>query len=813
MWLHFFITFVKLFLGAIDLIVVEQPDGTYRSTPFHVRFGKYGVLNSNEKYVDITINGEEIDLKMKLGENGVAFFVEKASVEDNVPEYLATSPIPGTSPEPDVEALLEASANELRNQQRGRSEQKRVISECSSISRSPSPVGEGLVNRQNENSLKAKEKLLSEKGLIFNPLLYGGRQNHSLPNLTELEQDKDGISKSDTSLKSSKRHFVKLKHSSSYGKISSSSYASQRETQVWKKRYLSETKFRDRQSHESDNEDIASSTSSLASSGLSSMGEESSHAPSNIKNIVDGAFSDSEVERQRNSLQPRGNDVTEWKWGELPKTRKQTESAKKAHSERVHVAAKETEAKSSWSGWFRWSRPKPNEDQGIYLDDLVESSANDPGKIEMYLGTPISSCPSPPYDSGNASTTSPFFGSYNDSDLTGRESFSNSHSSVSTDRKVESLTPVIDATDNVSPLESAAVEEDDLLSKTIVSTNTDGVADSSYKQRGAEVVVYYGKENEEKDFGPEVIYITLARGKIVVVFRSATENDADTTIITETDMNQTKEKHIYKRSLRLSSEKLKKLGLRRGANEARFSITTKFQGTSLCTCHIYLYKWYDQLVISDIDGTITKSDVLGHVIPAVGGQWAHAGVAELYTRIKENGYRMVYLSSRAVGQSYYTKRYLQSVAQDSMVLPDGPLLLSPTSVLVAFRREVIDRKPEEFKIAALSDLKECFPVKKPFYAGFGNRATDVVSYRAVDIPPERIMIIDRTGRVRRADEIGYESSYVSIAMDTVDYIFPPLLKHRKSGQRPFNDDEWSVGMRNDYSFSKPQTCRYFFHIF
>lgn len=43
-------------------------------------------------------------------------------------------------------------------------------------------------------------------------------------------------------------------------------------------------------------------------------------------------------------------------------------------------------------------------------------------------------------------------------------------------------------------------------------------------------------------------------------------------------------------------------------------------------------------MISDVDGTITRSDVLGHVIPAIGGTWAHAGVAELYTRIKNNGY-------------------------------------------------------------------------------------------------------------------------------------------------------------------------------
>ncbi|KAL3288420.1 hypothetical protein HHI36_002866, partial [Cryptolaemus montrouzieri] len=37
--------------GAIDVIVVEQPDGSYCSSPFHVRFGKLGVLRSKEKVV------------------------------------------------------------------------------------------------------------------------------------------------------------------------------------------------------------------------------------------------------------------------------------------------------------------------------------------------------------------------------------------------------------------------------------------------------------------------------------------------------------------------------------------------------------------------------------------------------------------------------------------------------------------------------------------------------------------------------------------------------------------------------------------
>jgi phosphatidate phosphatase LPIN len=37
--------------GAIDVIVVEQEDGSRLSSPFHVRFGKLGVLKAREKIV------------------------------------------------------------------------------------------------------------------------------------------------------------------------------------------------------------------------------------------------------------------------------------------------------------------------------------------------------------------------------------------------------------------------------------------------------------------------------------------------------------------------------------------------------------------------------------------------------------------------------------------------------------------------------------------------------------------------------------------------------------------------------------------
>ena len=35
--------------GAIDVVVVEQEDGSFKCSPFHVRFGKLGVLRSREK--------------------------------------------------------------------------------------------------------------------------------------------------------------------------------------------------------------------------------------------------------------------------------------------------------------------------------------------------------------------------------------------------------------------------------------------------------------------------------------------------------------------------------------------------------------------------------------------------------------------------------------------------------------------------------------------------------------------------------------------------------------------------------------------
>ncbi|XP_078039608.1 phosphatidate phosphatase LPIN isoform X1 [Augochlora pura] len=229
----------------------------------------------------------------------------------------------------------------------------------------------------------------------------------------------------------------------------------------------------------------------------------------------------------------------------------------------------------------------------------------------------------------------------------------------------------------------------------------------------------------------------------------------------------------YRKTLRLSSAQIASLNLKDGPNEVVFSVTTAYQGTTRCKCHIYKWRWDDKIVISDIDGTITKSDVLGHILPIVGKDWAQSGVAQLFTKIKNNGYKLLYLSARAIGQARVTREYLKSIKQGDLSLPEGPLLLNPTSLISAFHREVIEKKPEEFKISCLSDIQALFPEgSEPFYAGYGNRINDVWAYRAVGIPTMRIFTINHKGELKHELTQTFQSSYLNMSC-IVDHLFPP----------------------------------------
>ncbi|NWH53536.1 LPIN1 phosphatase, partial [Fregata magnificens] len=91
----------------------------------------------------------------------------------------------------------------------------------------------------------------------------------------------------------------------------------------------------------------------------------------------------------------------------------------------------------------------------------------------------------------------------------------------------------------------------------------------------------------------------------------------------------------YKKTLRLTSDQLKSLKLKNGPNDVTFSVTTQYQGTCRCEGTIYLWNWDDKVVISDIDGTITRSDTLGHILPTLGKDWTHQGIAKLYHKVSQ----------------------------------------------------------------------------------------------------------------------------------------------------------------------------------
>ncbi|KAI8968547.1 Lipin/Ned1/Smp2-domain-containing protein [Mycotypha africana] len=239
----------------------------------------------------------------------------------------------------------------------------------------------------------------------------------------------------------------------------------------------------------------------------------------------------------------------------------------------------------------------------------------------------------------------------------------------------------------------------------------------------------------------------------------------------------------YAKTLRLTSDQLKQLNLKKGVNTISFSVSSAYQGTATCAAKIFFWDHDIQIVISDIDGTITKSDTMGHLMTMIGKDWTHAGVARLYTDIANNGYHFIYLTSRAIGQADYTRDYLRKVMQDNYQLPDGPVIMSPDRLFTSLHREVIMRKPEMFKMACLRDIQRLFGNCDPFYAGFGNRITDAISYRSVNVPSSRIFTIDAQGDLKLELLLGFKSSYIHLN-DMVDQIFAPI---NKAVREEFND--------------------------
>ncbi|SCM05944.1 HAD superfamily protein, putative [Plasmodium chabaudi adami] len=255
----------------------------------------------------------------------------------------------------------------------------------------------------------------------------------------------------------------------------------------------------------------------------------------------------------------------------------------------------------------------------------------------------------------------------------------------------------------------------------------------------------------------------------------------------------------YRKSLRPTSEQLQSLNLKEGANTITFLVTSSLQGTKSINGTIYLWKKNAKIVISDVDGTITRSNVLGHIMPIVGKDWSHDGVSQLFNKIHNNGYHILYLTARAIGQADSTREYLFRFKRNDNKLPDGPLILSPDRLFPSFKREVIDKKPYIFKIAALRDIRNLFPSHhNPFYAAFGNTESDHRAYISVGVPEAKVFIIDNNGIVHHVNST-YAKTYETMS-EITEYMFPSI----KCDKKREDDDQY-----NSFQYWKMNSLTYY----
>jgi len=221
-----------------------------------------------------------------------------------------------------------------------------------------------------------------------------------------------------------------------------------------------------------------------------------------------------------------------------------------------------------------------------------------------------------------------------------------------------------------------------------------------------------------------------------------------------------------------TAEQLSKFELKMGPNPIVFRVTTASGSLVKTSAVMFLMNNTAQLVVSDIDGTVTKSNVRGLVLPSLGiSDWKHRGVVELYEKIQDQGYTVMYLSNRAIGQSDMTREYIYSLKENKFRMPRGPILLQVESLLGAFQTEVIKGQPEVNKIAALSRVKGLFP-GNPFYAGFGNKAWDILAYKALNINPDMIFNVGEDSLLL-SEGTGIPTNYTNL-IENVPSLFPVL---------------------------------------
>ena len=228
----------------------------------------------------------------------------------------------------------------------------------------------------------------------------------------------------------------------------------------------------------------------------------------------------------------------------------------------------------------------------------------------------------------------------------------------------------------------------------------------------------------------------------------------------------------YKESHVFTSNQFSLMNLNYGKNVLEFTITS-YRGIRTLKSHLYLWNYNDRILVSDLDGTISRSDLLGQLSYLWGGDWSHKNITKLYNDIYNNGYKILYLTARTMCQHKQTKEFLYNINQNNITMPEGPILMSKDDFISAFKTEIIDKKPQTMKISSLLMVLNLFPNDYyPFYSGIGNKNSDAIAYRSVGVNTNRIYIINEKGKIYINNE--NKNFYLTYEQmdEQVDQLFP-----------------------------------------
>ncbi|KAJ8538343.1 hypothetical protein K7X08_014883 [Anisodus acutangulus] len=832
------------FGGAVDIIVVKQHDGTFRSTPWYVRFGKFqGVLKGAEKVVRIEVNGKEADFHMYLDNSGEAYFIKEATADNENKENSVLKESNNLKGEGSTSNLGNGNHKEGRNDDKNEDEynaadlplrDERVTLGLDRLNRADSDADRRFYEFQDEQSSLDDSVDLSE---------YGSSRYDNLESMEHVLESQD--SSSEVVLVSVDGHIL----TAPISKSERNTEDVELDTPQFHLGPGQGTEFCD------DSSEFNSGDGTWADdyfSDLNASKVASSADTCNVKNesstivhqlevseVVDGKHLDRTPE---NDLKNREADLCRNSTVESTSCSIKKDDVFKSCLELSELAMQaEDEVKKSDSvsqseiqGVVEDVKEKSHEDrhpeklgnendtlEGITIQKSdLEHNASDSARDNLFVNDEHSKEQTDDITVASEQTQSGQQGSDESTECDNLE-----HQTAALLKGVEIslcrnlLHAGMGSVAAREAFEVNRISEEEFRkdAKSIIDNPNLAVRiQGNYLQwdKAAPIVLGMAAYNMElpvdsADIIPVEQEQNLKTGeddsglpstpsgrrwrlwpipfRRVKTIEHTSSNSSNEEVFVDSEsisLNQPTEQTGIPRGGKESPRKqlvrtnvpttgqIESLKLKEGQNLVTFIFSTRVLGEQKVEAHIYLWKWNTRIVISDVDGTITKSDVLGQFMPLVGKDWTHSGIARLFCAIKENGYQLLFLSARAIVQAYLTKSFLFNLKQDGKSLPPGPVVISPDGLFPSLYREVIRRAPHEFKIACLEDIKALFPPDyNPFYAGFGNRDTDELSYRKIGIPKGKIFIINPKGEVAINHQIDVKS-YTSLHT-LVNDMFPP----------------------------------------